>query len=314
MLEWTTQGQSRLATARAKHDDAITHIASHRSHDAAASLETAMRLRRSVLPPHHPVVIGTLELLATTKYRIGDTAGALELFKDLHTQQRDRFGEHHPEVEHTAVRVAEIMTELGQTRSAEGMYEAVWARRTADRHDELIADFEQLLSQLKLPEAIALQTGDDHMATMAAMQMHSYATSMGAASPGRGASDSVQSQVHQRMRDNAAAQRTAHPIGDVAGLMPTDMDPELQRLLAESQRPTAADHLLEHGVAPARTDGLEVDDAASPSPPPPPSRPTTADTDIPGPPSRDDDDDDEFVRPRKGEWVSGGDASRVEEL
>ena len=305
MLEWTDQGQARLATARAKHDESLSHLANSRSHEAAASLETALHLRRSVLPPHHPVVIGTLELLATTTYRVGDLRPALEMFKDLHTQQIDRFGQHHPEVETTAIRIAEILTELGESKSSNAMYEQVWSQRTATQHDTLISDFEQLLRDLRLPEHISQQTADDHMQTMSAMQMHSYATTVGAANaqPGpsgdrRGGSD-ILTQVNAKVRDaEQAKQQSSKSMGgggaalDLTAGMPTEMDPQVRKLLMGAQEPTAADFLLQNGVAPPRTDSLVVEDMIPPPPPesdrdtdsapPPPTRPDTADSAMSG--------------------------------
>jgi Arc/MetJ-type ribon-helix-helix transcriptional regulator len=296
MNEWTKQGQGRLATARARHNDGLDALARNETRKAAEYFAEALRIRETVVMPNHPLCIATLDILTNMVLRNGDKAAGKEMLLKLYDRQRERFGPNHHETEATLQRLVTHLNEMGDSYGAERFSEELWRIRTASRASILEADFDRLLASLPLPEHVKARMPTSILG--AGTAAGEYSSRSEAARMLRETIDERVARSSMHKQDVEAAEAAKNFLGD--SQRPSSFDPELAKLLDKSQR-TPADVLLmtdsppplrkDDGTDPSSPRAAESPDHAppsappSPSPPPPPSPSASPrEDDIPPPP------------------------------
>lgn len=162
-MEWTQQGQAILETAKKAHTDALQEMGSLDYARAFAKLREALLLRRQVLPRDHPLVMATLDAIASMHNLAGDMAGQRSALLELRTLQLQHYGFLHPEVEQTTQRLHDVLCALGEMDDANILAGEVWRARTTTPAERTNADLDRLLERLTLTRDQTVRSGIDNV-------------------------------------------------------------------------------------------------------------------------------------------------------
>lgn len=244
MLQFTDAGRRRLDLAKSFHSDAMQSLARHDTHGAYEHLCEALRIRRTVLPPHDPIVIATLQMLCDVCCRTSDKRKARSHLRDLHYALAETMGPSHPESEAVAVKLHSIAVDLGDTADVAKLATEIWRARTCSSTERRQAELQKLLDAFPLPKDV-INIHQTELGVDVSMRVASQRANEAVG----GSVDARVERVTNYRQTREMLLRTMRRQHD------GKLDPALAKLLEHDMTP--ADYLLEHGTPP-------------PPPPPPP--------------------------------------------